>query len=677
MAGEASPALTCPRFKARARRFDMKRLICLTGVLSVALVCATSPLLAHTEADPYVTDLIAGQTMDAGDVMVWNDADNLYVKYATSGDWCMEGIKLHVAASLEGIPQTRSGNPIPGQFDYKAGFDCAPETTVVIPLTWAPGTEIYITAMAEVEGSPDPDAMVSYFFPEGAWAEGMDFPGKNWAMYFTYIVQEHLVIGWANLQWPPTLTTEAGTPTEPVFGQVWIDGVTSIPGPTPGLRAQAGFGPEGTNPDGHPDWIWAEAAFNVDAGNNDEFYVELMPTEIGNFDYLYRYTVDDGADWLYADLDGPIPAGDMPPNPGKLTVVVAPRTVTVTFHVTVPPITPVDSDVIIAGTLSLLDGGHPDWDPGAVALTKVADYEWEITFTGDEGTYLEYKYTLGSWDFVEKGAACEEISNRVLTLDYGTDGTQHIYDDVLAWRNLPPCGGTVEVTFNVTVPEGTPPDAVVYIAGSLSALDGAYPDWDPGAVPLTKMSDYEWTISFTGETGTSVQYKFTLGSWDFVEMDSACFDIPNRGIILDYGTDGTQAVYDTVLNWNGIPPCAGLVQVTFNVTVPEGTPAGEVVYIAGNFGGLDSGLPDWDPAGIALTQMGPYEWTVTVSGPNATTIEYKYTLGAWDFVEKGAACEDLVNRSVTVTYGSQTASDTVLNWRGVAPCNNGSPVLID
>src|SRR5690606_34295165 len=39
----------------------------------------------------------------------------------------------------------------------------------------------------------------------------------------------HAIIGWANLQWPPTLTTtiSAVSPTETIYGQVWIDGLTS------------------------------------------------------------------------------------------------------------------------------------------------------------------------------------------------------------------------------------------------------------------------------------------------------------------------------------------------------------------------------------------------------------------------------------------------------------------
>ena len=38
------------------------------------------------------------------------------------------------------------------------------------------------------------------------------------------------------------------------------------------------------------------------------------------------------------------------------------------------------------------------------------------------------------------GASCEEISNRAVTVVYGTDGTMTLNDAVLNWRNTPPCG---------------------------------------------------------------------------------------------------------------------------------------------------------------------------------------------------------------------------------------------
>jgi hypothetical protein len=75
-----------------------------------------------------------------------------------------------------------------------------------------------------------------------------------------------------------------------------------------------------------------------------------------------------------------------------------------------------------------------------VVLTRVDATHWTMTLTGKEFTQLEYKYALGDWDHVEKGATCDELANRLLTLSYGTDGAQLVNDAVLNWRNVAPCG---------------------------------------------------------------------------------------------------------------------------------------------------------------------------------------------------------------------------------------------
>jgi hypothetical protein len=120
------------------------------------------------------------------------------------------------------------------------------------------------------------------------------------------------------------------------------------------------------------------------------------------------------------------------------------RTVTLVLNVTVPAWTPADRAVHIAGTLSRFDGNFPDWNSSAVSLSPAGANQWTITFTGLEGTQIEYKYTLGSPDFfdVEKGPgnACAELNNRQLTLNYGSNGTQTVNDTVSNWRNVAPCG---------------------------------------------------------------------------------------------------------------------------------------------------------------------------------------------------------------------------------------------
>ena len=117
------------------------------------------------------------------------------------------------------------------------------------------------------------------------------------------------------------------------------------------------------------------------------------------------------------------------------------RTVTVTFNVTVPATTDATGlSVHIAGELDSLDGNLPSWNPGATVLTRVDSTHWTITLTGKEGTEVEYKYTLGDWSHVEKDVACGEIVNHVVTLNYGTTGTQVVNDVAANWRNVAPCG---------------------------------------------------------------------------------------------------------------------------------------------------------------------------------------------------------------------------------------------
>jgi hypothetical protein len=128
-------------------------------------------------------------------------------------------------------------------------------------------------------------------------------------------------------------------------------------------------------------------------------------------------------------------------NSGEVTATAQLRTVTLIFNVTVPASTDATGrSVYIAGFLDRLDGGLPQWNPGGVVLTQVDATHWSITLTGEEATQIEYKYALGSWDFVEKDAGCGEIANRQLTLSYGSTGTQTVNDTVQNWRNVNPCG---------------------------------------------------------------------------------------------------------------------------------------------------------------------------------------------------------------------------------------------
>lgn len=97
----------------------MKKALLPILALSLAIGLAM-PVAAHTESDPLIVDLLAGQTQDVGEVRVWNDGINLHVEYVVDlGGWHLVETHLAVGDSSGDIPQTKKGNPIPGKFDYK------------------------------------------------------------------------------------------------------------------------------------------------------------------------------------------------------------------------------------------------------------------------------------------------------------------------------------------------------------------------------------------------------------------------------------------------------------------------------------------------------------------------------------------------------------------------------
>lgn len=111
---------------------------------------------------------------------------------------------------------------------------------------------------------------------------------------------------------------------------------------------------------------------------------------------------------------------------------------------------------------------------------------------------------------------------------------------------------------------------------------------------------------------------------------------------------------------------AAPVEVTFSVTVPETTARMKKnVYLAGNFSQFNNKMGDWDAGGQKMKKVDATHYTLTVKIPQNTTVEYKYTLGGWEQVERDASCADTMNRHMTTgSSETQTVNDVVQNWAG-------------
>lgn len=85
-------------------------------------------------------------------------------------------------------------------------------------------------------------------------------------------------------------------------------------------------------------------------------------------------------------------------------------------------------------------------------------------------------------------------------------------------------GGQATLTWDVSVPEGTPADTVLFIAGNVPELG----PWRPDAFPMQRTDKGRFRAQLQVPVGTELEYKFTRGSWGSVEKTVDGAEVPNR-----------------------------------------------------------------------------------------------------------------------------------------------------
>lgn len=130
----------------------------------------------------------AGQNVNAGSLIITNDAQNLYVTYSLTNGWLLNATHLHIASNLAGIPKNRQGIPIPGQFAYSNTFD--PRVTEytyqfsLASLNLTYGSNIVVAAHAEVVKPLSDNTLQK----ETAWGGANPGGGPRWWHYANFTV---------------------------------------------------------------------------------------------------------------------------------------------------------------------------------------------------------------------------------------------------------------------------------------------------------------------------------------------------------------------------------------------------------------------------------------------------------------------------------------------------------
>lgn len=121
------------------------------------------------------------------------------------------------------------------------------------------------------------------------------------------------------------------------------------------------------------------------------------------------------------------------------------------------------------------------------------------------------------------------------------------------------------------------------------------------------------------------------------------FDDPGTTVITSDGSTVTPAMPARVH-----APGGATVDVTFEVD------AQGPVYLAAS-------VNSWTQ--LPMTEVAPGVWRVTVTAPRGAWIDYKYTHGSWDTVEKSGDCSERPNRTRQAGPLPQAYPDRVRAWR--------------
>lgn len=268
----------------------------------------------------------------------------------------------------------------------------------------------------------------------------------------------------------------------------------------------------------------------------------------------------------------------------------------VTYNVTVP-----------AGTKACYIAGEMNnWTQQA--MTKVNDTQYTLDIASAT-TAHKYKYCSGpSWTYVENISDNRNYSSN----DVVTEWVAIYY----------PATTPTDVTFSVTVPEGT---EVCYFVGLPTG-------WSHRQMEKVDNTHFKIIINTVNKNG----YKYCSGpDWAFEELDASGNSISNR----NYNAS------DIIVKWKQVYYSAP-IGVTYNVTVPSGTNS---CYLSGD-------MNSW--GFTSMTKMDDTHFAINVPTAN-TSQKYIYCSGAnYSYKETNADDSNKANRSFSY-------SDVVAKWSSV------------
>lgn len=184
-------------------KWMLRRGLLVAPLLVLAAACSESSrnvaapdfALRVGNNNAYCTELMAGQSTDAGSVCATVDGDYLKVTYTTEGGWQLTESHLWVGTQWSQMPQTRTGNPKIGNFPYNSGpLNGATTYTVSVDLrnfglnssmTTCQALNLFVAAHAALR-KPNGDGT---YQTETGWGDGVSLVQRgSWAEGFAITI---------------------------------------------------------------------------------------------------------------------------------------------------------------------------------------------------------------------------------------------------------------------------------------------------------------------------------------------------------------------------------------------------------------------------------------------------------------------------------------------------------
>ncbi len=212
------------------------------------------------------------------------------------------------ASFQEGFEYIDSSGPLVSGLDPATGSVAGGDDVTIYGSGFDSGATVTFDGIAATEIVTSPPGSIACKTPPHA-AGSVDVVVTNSDLQADTLVNgfgyEVPRVDWAALQWPLSMVLDMNQASELVYAQVYEPGITEAPGCGPGISAQLGYGPQGVSPEDDPGaFSWGDAACNdqcITCGNNDEYQAAFIIQQAGQYDYAYRFSMDQGTTWVVAD----------------------------------------------------------------------------------------------------------------------------------------------------------------------------------------------------------------------------------------------------------------------------------------------------------------------------------------------------------------------------------------